>query len=259
VSDSVSGSTPVATTRPIASAAPIRGPSPTPIPKPAPSTYSYDMYNSSWVRYQDPDFTACVAASGEMMLNFIAAAKTGGPGFTWHATTSYTTQETLLAYMRAHMSQVASHPGSDSHGWKNALNYYGWGSLTAGVYIDRSYTSYLAAAKAAVVALAMYHKPVGIIGWAGGHAQLMNGYKVFGDDPTTGSTNFTITGVYITDPLHSGGYRNAYVSSSTWQNGDSHIRFAWYTYTDDPGRDPVDRTIGNVEWFHHWVIVAPLR
>lgn len=255
------GSAPAPITRPVALGGPILGPAPgpTPTPKPAPGAYSYDLYSSSWVRYQDPDYTACVASSGEMMLNFIAAAKTGGPGFIWNATTSYATQETLLAFMRAHMSQVVSHPGSDSHGWKNALNYYGWGSLNAGVYIDKAYSSYLAAAKAAIVALAMYHKPVGIIGWAGGHAQLMNGYKVYGDDPSTGSMNFTVSGVYITDPLRSDGYRNAYVSSSTWQTGDSHIRFAWYTYTDDPGRDPVDRTIGNAEWFHHWVIVVPLK
>jgi hypothetical protein len=249
------------TTRPTPSGGRIPAPAPTPspTPKPAPKTYSMNLYDSHSVRYQDPDYTACVASSTLMMLNFTGADQTGGPAFEWRSTTSYTTQQAILRYERAHMSQIESHPGTDAHGWKNGLNYYGWGDSQADVYVDRAYTSYTAGAKAAIIAMATYHKPVGILAWSGAHAQILNGYKVYGDDPATGSTNFSITGVYITDPLRSDGYRNHYISNATWSGGSSRIRFAWYTYADAPRRDPVDGTIGDVEWYHHWVIVAPLK
>ena len=229
------------------------------LPAVPPMTYTMNLYDAGGVRYQDPDYTSCVATSGQMMLNEIAAAGTGGSSFVWKASTSYATQEKLLTYMRAHMSQVGYHPGTDAHGWKNGLNYFGWGSITAGVYVDASYSSYTAAAKAAVVAMAEYHKPIGIMAWAGGHGQLMNGYKVYGDDPATGSTNFTIQGVYITDPLHSDGYRNHYTTNAQWSSGPSNIRFAPYIYEDDPGRDAVDHGIGNSQWFHRWVMVVPVK
>lgn len=224
-----------------------------------PRTYSMNLYDARSVRYQDPDYTSCVATSGQMMLNEIAAARTGGPGFHWKISTAYATQETLLKYMRAHMSQVSYHPGTDSHGWKNGLNYFGWGSVNAGVYVDASYSTYTAAAKAAVIAMAKYHKPIGIIGWSGGHGQFMNGYRVTGDDPATGSTNFTIQGVYITDPLRSDGYRNHYTTNAQWSSGPSNIRFTRYAYYDDPGRDAIDHGIGNVQWYHRWVMVVPVK
>ena len=225
----------------------------------SPRTYSLNLYNRRGVRYQDPDYTSCVATSAQMMLNFVALKHTGGAGFRWHVSTAYSTQETILRYERAHMSQVRSHPGSDAHGWKNALNFYGWGSIYAGVYVDRSFSSYTSAVKAAIIAMAKYHKPVGFMGWAGGHAQFINGYKVYGADPATGSTNFRVIGVYITDPLRADGYRNHYISNATFAGGSSRIRFARYVYRDDPGRDKVDHKIGNAEWYRKWVIIAPAK
>jgi len=222
-------------------------------------TYTLNLFYAHGVRYQDPDYTSCVATSGQMMLNEIAAAGTGGPGFQWKVSDSYATQEALLRYMRGHMSQVSYHPGTDSHGWKNGLNDFGWGSINAGVYVDVSYSSYTAAAKAAVIAMAKFHKPIGIIGWAGGHGQFMNGYRVTGDDPATGSTNFTIQGVYITDPLRADGYRNHYTTNAQWSSGPSNLRFARYIYRDDPGRDAIDHGIGNAQWFHRWVMVVPVK
>jgi hypothetical protein len=231
-------------------------PAPAPVAKPA--SYSMNLYRSGVVRYQAPDYTACVATSSLMMLNFIAYARTGGDAFRWHVTTSYAVQEAILRYDRTFDTQTASHPGTDAHGWKNGLNYFGYGSIRAGVYLDKSYVTYAAAAKAAIIAMAKYHKPVGILGWAGGHAQILNGYRVFGANPATGSTNFTIIGVYITDPLRSDGYRNHFISSSTWSGGSSRIRFARYAYRDNPGRDYVDHTRGT-DFYGRWVIVAPQR
>jgi hypothetical protein len=195
-----------------------------------------------------------------MMLNFVATNSSNpGAGFSWGPTTAYATQESILAYERAHMTMLTSSAGTDPNGWRNALNYYGWGSMDAGVYVTQSYGSYLAAAKGAIIDMARTNKPVGILGWAGGHAQILNGYTVTGADPATGSTNFTINTVYITDPLASDGYRNVGISSATWQSGSSHIAFRPYTQTDSPYVDPITGVVGKTAWYGKWVIVAPVK
>jgi len=241
--------------------APVK-PTPAPVkptPAPAANTYSLNLYSGA-VRWQDPDYTACTATSTMMMLNFIAANSANkGAGFTWSPTTSYASQEAILAYERAHMTMLVSSKGSDPHGWRNALNYYGWGSIDAGVYVDRAYSSYLSAAKAAIIAMAQTDKPVAILGWAGGHAQILNGYSVSGADPASGSTAFTINKVYITDPLASDGYRNVGISSATWQSGSSHIAFRAYNQTDSPYTDPIDGHVGKAEWYGKWVLILPVK
>jgi hypothetical protein len=227
-------------------------------PAAAARTYSYNMYKSSLVRWQSPSSTACVASSTLMMLNFIGNAGAGGPDFKWRSTISYATQTAILKYQRANDTQRASSGGTDAHGWVAGLNYYGWGSIDAGVYADTAYGSYLAAAKAAIQALAKFHKPVGILGWGGSHAQLLNGYRVTGGDPAL-TLNFTIVGVYITDPLRSDGYRNAFISNKVWQNGDYRVRFRMYLHTDNPYRDRIGGKTGNAEWYRKWVIVVPVK
>src|SRR5215213_4445489 len=110
----------------------------------------------------------------------------------------------ILSFARSHDTLALGQPGTDPHGWRNALNYYGWGSAamtdpTRRVYEDRAYGSFDAALKSAVRAIAMYHKPVGMLGWAGGHAQVITGYVATGENPAT-SSNFTVKGVYLSDP-----------------------------------------------------------
>lgn len=223
------------------------------------SSWTADVYSGSGVRYQDPDYHACAAAATLMMLNFTKAATPAATGLVWHATTAYGTQENILAYSRSHMTMVVKGTGgTDPVGWRNALNYYGWGSVNAGVYKIETAGTFLNAARAAVEALAQTGKPVAIAGWAGGHAQIMNGYKVTGGDPKK-TTNFTIQGVYITDPLRSDGYRDTYVSLATWQSGNSHIRFTQYRQADSPYRDPLTGSIGKSVWYGRWVIIAPVR
>ena len=223
-------------------------------------TYSLNLYNGALVRYQNPDMTACTAASTLMMLNFTATKSPSlGSGFVWKTTTAYSSQEAILAYERAHMTMLLSSQGTDAHGWRNALNYYGWGSMTADVYEDHTYTSYAAAANAAVHALATTGKPVAILGWAGQHAQILNGYTVTGADPATHASGFTIKTLYITDPLASDGYRNVAISSATWKSGNSHIAFRPYKETDSPYADPIDGAVGKAEWYGKWVLVLPVR
>ena len=234
-------------------------PSPKPTPASTPSTYSENLYSPGGARYQNPDMTACTAAAAMIMLNFVAAKSPTPGNLSWAPTTSYATQESILAYEREHMTMLVSSAGSDPHGWRNALNYYGYGSINAGVYADEAFGSYTAAAKAAIIALAQTGKPVGILAWAGKHAQILNGFVVTGDDPASGSAAFTIQTVYITDPLASDGYRNYSITNVTWQSGNSHIAFVPYHETDSPYTDPIDGQVGKTEWYNKWVIIAPIR
>jgi len=225
---------------------------------PAPTTFAFDIYDSRAERWQEPDKTACTADSTLSMLNTIFYA--GAPaGFVWTPTTSFAEQETILAYERAHMTMALTSSGSDPHGWRNALNYFGWGNMKAGVYADESFPTFAAAAKAAVSALATTRKPVGILAIRGRHAQFITGYKVTGADPATGATNFTIVGIYLTDPKKATGHRDTYVSYATWGSGGKRLRFFQYLQTDSPNKDRLDRHVGTIEWFGKWVIVAPVK
>ncbi len=163
--------------------------------------YSKNLYGGL-IRYQDPDRTACVATAAMTMLNEIAAAGTGGDGFRWTPSRSYSVQESMFRWTRRH-DTLEPGVGSDANGWRNALNQYGWADYAdpdTRVYQVFAFRTYNAAVKAAVQAVARFKRPVGILGWAGGHAQVLNGYTVFGQDPAT-STSFTVRYVYLTDPL----------------------------------------------------------
>ena len=90
-----------------------------------------------------------------------------------------------------------------------------------GPYVgDLAYTSFDAAVRGAVIAIATYHKPVGMLGWAGRHAQVITGYVVSGEDPAT-SANFTVTGLYLSDPLHADGIVNTLFSVASLRSGST--------------------------------------
>lgn len=233
------------------------------VPPPGGHPYSKNIFADGHTRWQDPDRTACTAAATLTMLNFVATTGSGGSGFGWAPTTSYTAQQNILAWERLHMTMVRSSAGSDPHGWRNALNFYGWASFAdpaAMTYTDQSFDSYDAAAKAAVVALARYDKPVGILNRAGHHAQLINGYEVYGEDPVS-SANFIILAVYLTDPLKSAAIQNARVTNEDFAYGTTSYRFQPYLETDSPYDDPYtdDAGASKNEWYGHWVIIAPVR
>ena len=213
-------------------------------------------------------YVGCTASSTMMMLNFISFAHTGGSNFKWSITTAAAKEASIMNWERAaskgtpiNMTMLLSSSGSDPHGWRNALNYYGWGSKSAGVYVDKSYTSFAAAAGAAVLAMAHTGKPVGIMGWAGRHAQFINGYSWTGIDPkkATKSTDFKIVGIWITDPYGPDQSQNKYLTISQWQSGPSTVRFSAYHETDSPYRDPIDGQIGRTEWYGKWVVILPTR
>jgi hypothetical protein len=233
------------------------------VPASATSTYARNLYDSRAVRWQDPDYTACTASSALQMLNMVAYRGSKGSGFRWTPTTSYAKQETMLRFERSHDTLVSGEVGSDPHGWRNALNAYGWGTtamLRRSFYDDRSYSSYDAAVHAAVRAIARYGKPVGISGWAGGHAQIMTGYVVTGADPAI-SDGFAVQSIFLTDPLRKDGLRNARITNTAFRSGSLRYRFRAYGWKDSPYDDPYTSGIRASwrEWYGRWVIVVPVR
>ena len=109
--------------------------------------------------------------------------------------------------------------------------------------------------------------PVGIVGWAGRHAQVMTGYVVAGEDPAV-SDAFTVSYVYLSDPLYADHIVNVRVSNSSFRAGMLRLRFQAYRETDSPyddiytpgfKRSSVSPTRGPSEWYHRWVILAPIR
>jgi len=251
-----------------------------PIPARAAATWTRNVYASGAIVYQDPWFTACTAASTMTILNTIARRAAGGPGFGW---TPYWVKNSpnradtrdltsILSFERSHDTLRSTSAGSDAHGWRNALNYYGWGLAAMTdpaqrVYEDRAYRSFTTAVKAGVRAIARFGMPVGMLGWAGGHAQVLTGYVVVGEDPAV-SDAFTVQSVYLSDPLRSNRFLNIRISLENLRSGNLHYRFQAYRETDSPYRDPyksgslrasVAASSGASEWYHTWVLVVPVR
>ena len=251
-----------------------------PAPANAGSTWALNLYDWRAFVYQDPYGSACTAASTMIMLNVIAYQHAGGEAFRW---TPYRVKNnknpadhrdmtSILAMERGHDTLALLGSGSDAHGWGNALNYYGWGlgAMTdpaKSVYDDLEFSSYDRAVHAAVRAIAQYGMPVGIVGWAGRHAQVMTGYVVDGEDPAI-SDAFTVRYVYLSDPLYADHMVNVKITYSSFKAGALRLRFQAYRETDSPYDDPyatgfkrssVSPTRGPSEWYHRWVILAPIR
>ena len=247
-----------------------------PAPAAAVTTWRYNLYRSAGYLTQDPYRTACTAAAAMMMLNFIALSGTGGNGFVWttsrvkNSASDYHDMMSIFYFARAHDTLAAGRAGSDAHGWRNALNNFGWGRdamLDAGlrVYDDRAFTSFDAAVRAAVVSIARYRKPVGMLGWAGGHAQVITGYLVSGENPAT-SSNFSVLGVYLSDPLYKDGIVNKMIGISQLRSGSLTYRFQAYREIDSPLDDGYSSgwrrsSVASLtsEWYRRWVVIVPVR
>jgi hypothetical protein len=249
------------------------------MPATAATTWTKNLYTSSAFLYQDPYSNACTAASTMIMLNTIAYRHSGGPAFQWRpyrvqksaSTSDYRDMTSILYFERSHDTLSIRGSGSDPHGWRNALNAYGWGGsamtdASKSVYQDLEYSSYETAIHAAVRAIARFEMPVGIVSWAGRHSQVMTGYVAEGEDPVK-SDAFTIRSVYLSDPLRSDGLVNARVSyTSLVATGSWRIRFQRYREPDSPyddryragwRRSSVYASVGPSEWYNRWVIVVP--
>jgi hypothetical protein len=230
-----------------------------------------NLFATAGFRYQDPNWYACTSTSVMDMLNFTAIAKTGGPGFSWTVKLGSAARDSILAWARAHDTLEGGN-GSDPHGWRNALNYYGWGSGALGastrVYDDRSFVSYDNAIKSVVRSLIRFRKPAGIVAWAGRHAQMITGYdglvgNPFAKDSSGNYTNaFSVAALFVTDPLASQGMVNARISYNTLKSSsNAKVRFTPYLETDSPYDDPY--TSGTKpardEWYGKWVTIQAIR
>ena len=230
-----------------------------------------NLYASGHVRYQDPNYSACTAAGAMTMLNFIAVAGSGGVGFRWKPSLSGTLRDAILNWERSH-DTMSGGRGSDPHGWRNALNYYGWSSSTLlqgqRVYEDVAYGGYDSAVKAAVRAMILTRKPVGVLAWAGRHAQFVHGYYGLKGDPfekdAAGSytNDFSFSGFYLTDPLRSSNATNMRIGYTTLRD-TSNYRFKLRRYyetdslLDDPYTSGTKRSVD--EWYDRFVLILPLR
>jgi hypothetical protein len=270
----VASATETATATPL----PVPSPSPTEIPTPSASAtpagspqtdWTLSLYNENGVRFQNPDHEACTAASVQTTLNMIALS---GGSTSWSPTIEYAVQERIFEYERSNMTMPATSAGSDPHGTRNALNYFGWNSMWAGVYVDRAYSTFDEAAKAIVSTIARTHKPAIIFTWFGGHTQVVSGYKVHGANPAT-SNDFTVVGVYLTDPLVGAGYltydgashevqtikADTFVTLANWKSGPDAVQYRRYWQADSTLEDPIDGNIGKKEWYNRWVVVLATR
>ncbi len=241
-------------------------------PTPPPAPPSLNLYRTGGFRYQDPDYTACTAASVMDLLNFMALGGFGGSGFHWHASLSSSTRNSILAWERAHDTLAATSAGSDPHGIRNALNHFGWGDTTlvagARVYEDMAFGSFEAAIHTAVRQMILTRRSVVVIAWAGRHAQMMTGYYGLVGDPFARNPNgtwantFTVGGIYLSDPLKSDGWVNVRVSLASFRSTSNlRLRFRTYRETDSPYDDRYTPgyLVSRVEWYGHLVLVVPVR
>ncbi len=251
-----------------------------PVPAAATTTWTSNLFVESAFIYQDPYFNACTAAATMFMLNVVAERGSGGPDLTW---TPYRRKNnpdpadkrdlrSILAFEQANDTLAGAGKGSDAHGWRNALNAYGWGAQAMDdparmIYDDRAYRTFKRAVRAAVKAIARHRMPVGILGWAGGHAQVMTGYVVTGQDPRV-SNDFTVRYVFLSDPLRSNRVLNRKTSVESLRTGNLKLRFQAYRQTDSPYDDPIEpgdiaasirAADGPSEWYRRWVLVKPVR
>jgi hypothetical protein len=230
-----------------------------------------NLFRIEGFRYQDSNRYACTSAAAMDMLNWIAMSGSGGAGFRWRVSRSPALRDSMLAWERTH-DTLAGGRGSDPHGWRNALNYYGWGSTALRPayrkYDDRSFNTYAQAVKASVRALIATRKAVGVIGWAGKHAQIIVGYYGLVGDPFAKDaagiyTNaFSVEGFYLVDPLMSQGMVNVQVSYETFRTSTNpRLRFQKYLETDSPYDDPYTPGIkpSRQEWYGKFVTVMPIR
>ena len=228
-------------------------------------TYTYDLYQTRAVRFQNPDMKACVSAATMTTLNTVyftaattSAVKANRTAMTWRPTIRPRDQRLIERWARAHMTMPIEKDGSDVHGLRNAINYYGWGSERTGAYADYAYATFNSAMKAVVWEIASSNEPVVILTQNGGHLMVITGYSVTGVDPRTGSTDFTVNGLYATDPLRERHVADTYLDYLNLHSGPKHVRFAPYLQYDSILKDPIDGRIGRNEWVHHYVVVAPV-
>jgi hypothetical protein len=188
-----------------------------PIQASAAGSYEYDTYfNSAYERQVDS--RTCVAASTAMMMNIL----NGGD--------MNLNQLTILRYAQTHDAlNDAVQRGSDPLGWANAATRFSQYTKRPTTYRWEAYATEGSALRRAAVQIARYGKAVGLLVLHGRHAVVMNGFTS-NRNPLKGS--FTLTGVWVSDPLGSSNrfYATAYSPLDTYLQLDATTQYdkLWY-------------------------------
>ena len=188
-----------------------------PLQASAAGTFSYDTYFTSAYERQI-DSRTCVAASTAMMMNILNGRDLN------------LNQMTILRYAQSHDAlNDATQRGSDPLGWAMAATRFSRYTIRPTTYRWEAYSTEAAALRRAATQITRYGKAVGMLVQHGRHAVVMNGFTST-HNPLTGA--FTITGVWVSDPL---GARNTYYSAAgspldTYLQLDATTKYdqAWY-------------------------------
>lgn len=134
------------------------------------------------------NFVQCVGASMQIMINMIR------PGTDRTAKTQLRLQNLARKWSGPTPSGRIRN-GASVTGWTAGLSLRG-----VGPYRLLGETSLQGALKAAAKAIRTTRKPVGLLMWRGRHAWVMSGFRSTADPART--DRFTVTGVYVLDPLY---------------------------------------------------------
>lgn len=153
----------------------------------------------------------CLPAAMQTMINIM---EPGRPDRTRR------TQDRLYRLARRYSTDRLEGKGAEPVGWARALERLGYGEWEVKAYRTRGQ-----AVKAAVKALRMTGRPVGMLTWRGAHSWVMSGFRATADPALT--NRYQVTSVAIQDVWHPR-------VSSIW--GSSDPPDTWVR-VEDLGRD----------------------
>jgi hypothetical protein len=218
------------TPRPTAAETPLAtiGPAPTPRatprlhPKPRAGALRIDLYRRG-------DFVSeleawyCMPAAMQTMLNIM---DTDRPDRTRR------TQDRLYRLARRYSSDRLDGKGAEPIGWARTLEHLGYGQWEVKAFRTRGQ-----AVKAAVKALRLTGKPVGMLTWHGAHSWVMSGFRASADPALT--DDYRVVSIAIEDVWYPR-------VSSIW--GPSDPPDTWMR-VEDLGRDYLR--------YHRWTVRYP--
>jgi hypothetical protein len=178
------------TPSPTPTEAPTATPEPTPTPRPTPRLRPRPRKGPLRLDlYRRGDFVSqfeswyCLPAALQTMINIL---EPGRPD------RSRRTQDRLYRLARRFSTDKLEGKGAEPIGWARALEHLGYGEWEV-----KSYRTRGQAVKAAVKAIRMSGKPVGMLTWRGAHSWVMSGFRATADPALT--DRYQVTSVAIQD------------------------------------------------------------
>jgi hypothetical protein len=201
---------------------------PPPPPPPPAGPYKLDLYRNGIFLHQ-PNWITCNPTVVRMMLNIM-----GTPNRPSVAT---------LYKVGLGLQRHYPWPGLDPQAQAALLNRYDPSDTT---WTVNNATSFQSALNTAVKRMAITHKPVALFVMSGNHSWLLNGFTATRNPALT--SNFKVTGVYVTGPLYGMQSKNGYDSAPNHYLTTAQFANFLTRYNDHGQR--------NV-WYGHYVTVNP--